>query len=457
MRSSRLIEPREPAGERRLDLALVLAQLRLDVGQTEERVRLLLGPEGPELGVIVGHGLAVLADAQEALLGQAPTLVAGALAKADVVFLGSGEVDAVRARGARRHDHQVDLRTAEDLHRGLVAALVEHLVDQAERRESLDETGAIIGLGQEVEVADRVAAAAERPGRLDGCDAGCVREGLDDAEDRRLGPVQVHAARGALEAADALEDQLLGPLAQPTQAADGARLGSRAQVLDREDPELEPDLADRLRPEARDAEQLDEARWHLGDELVVVGHPTAGGDLLDLVADRRPDARDLGDLAVAVGGDQVDRAPADGIGGPVIGDRLEGQLALDLEHVADLVEDPSEIAIGQVALGAFLIVAEVGVGRREVGIARVGGRLLRVELDLRAGIGRRISAGDASRHGRDGTRVGGPSRYAATTRSRPRRFALYRARSAISISDPTSSCGSFATATPIETLTGGTP
>ena len=56
---------------------LVLAQLGLDEGQAEERVRLGLGGEGAQLGLGAGQRLAVLADAQEALLGQAPALVAG--------------------------------------------------------------------------------------------------------------------------------------------------------------------------------------------------------------------------------------------------------------------------------------------------------------------------------------------------------------------------------------------
>ena len=56
---------------------LVLAQLGLDERQAEEGVRLGLGGEGAQLGGVAGQRLAVLADPQEALLGQAPALVAG--------------------------------------------------------------------------------------------------------------------------------------------------------------------------------------------------------------------------------------------------------------------------------------------------------------------------------------------------------------------------------------------
>ena len=42
----------------------------------------------------------------------------------------------------------------------------------------------------------------------------------------------------------------------------------------------------------------------------------------------------------------------DGVGRAVVGDRLEDELALEFEDVADLVEDPREVAVGQV--GRFI-------------------------------------------------------------------------------------------------------
>ena len=171
-------EVRERAGERRLDLALVLAQLGLDERQAEERIRLLLRGEGPQLGGGTGERLAILADAQEALLGQAPALVAGALADPDVVLLRPREVDAIGAGRAGRHDHEVDLRAAQEPHGRLVAALVEHLIHDPERREALDEPGPVVGLGEQVEVADRFATATEGAGGLDRPQAGRLGQGL---------------------------------------------------------------------------------------------------------------------------------------------------------------------------------------------------------------------------------------------------------------------------------------
>ena len=55
-------------GERRLDLAFVLAQLGLDVREVEEGVGLLLGRERAQLGRVAGERLAGLqVDAQVAL------------------------------------------------------------------------------------------------------------------------------------------------------------------------------------------------------------------------------------------------------------------------------------------------------------------------------------------------------------------------------------------------------
>ena len=125
-------EVRQRAREGGLELARLLAQLRLDVRQADEGVGLGLGREGPQFGRVAGQRLAVLADPQEALLGQAPALVAGHRAEPDVVLLGAGEVDAVRPALARRDDHQVDLRTTAQPDRGLVAAAPEDLLDVAD-------------------------------------------------------------------------------------------------------------------------------------------------------------------------------------------------------------------------------------------------------------------------------------------------------------------------------------
>ena len=116
-----------------------------------------------------------------------------------------------------------------------------------------------------------------------------------------------------------------------------------------------------------------------GPEPLEVGHP-AGRDVLgDLVRDRLADARHLGRVAGPIGGHEVDRAAPDRVGGAVVGDRLEGDLALDLEDVADLVEGAGEVAVRQVRR----LVGE-DVGRRLVVVIRRAGR---VEVVAAASVG----------------------------------------------------------------------
>ena len=79
------------------------------------------------------------------------------------------------------------------------------------------------------------------------------------------------------------------------------------------------------------------------------------------------------------------------------------ELALDLEHVADVMEDPRQVAVRQAPVGglAFLLVVE----RDRLQVLVDADQLL------------------SSWHVGDGSRPGGLTTYAATTRSRPARFA----------------------------------
>ena len=104
------------------------------------------------------------------------------------------------------------------------------------------------------------------------------------------------------------------------------------------------------------SQHLDEARRDLLAELVVEPHPAGRDELGDLVADRLADTRHLRRRAGAVGCDEVDRTAPDRVGRPVVGNGFEDEFALDLEHVADLVEDPGQAAVGQLALGGCIVV-----------------------------------------------------------------------------------------------------
>ena len=147
----------------------------------------------------------------------------------------------------------------------------------------------------------------------------------------------------------------------PLRLAQAARLGRLAQVLQRRDAQALVDDAHGLGPDARDPQQVDEARRDLGPQPLVDGHVPGRRELDDLVADRLAHARDRPAVARGVRRRDVERGPGDGVGGPVVGDGLEHDLALDLEDVADLVEDPREVAVGRRAPAGLGQVGVVGV------------------------------------------------------------------------------------------------
>ena len=208
--------------------------------------------ERAQLGGVAGQRLAVLADPQEALLGQAPATVARHRAEPDVVFLGPGEVDPVGPRLARRHDHQVGLRPAHQPDGGLVAALVDDRIDEPERRERLDQRLRLVGLGEDVEVADRLLPAPERAGRLHRADARAsptarrsATSMVSSARSRRIRSNRSSSlAIPSRTSASVLVDIPRRPLQT-------ARLGGLAQVVDGLDAEVRVELPDGLRARAR--------------------------------------------------------------------------------------------------------------------------------------------------------------------------------------------------------------
>ena len=129
----------------RLDLAAVLAQLGLDArrGRGSRTPR----PRPRTCGARRRRPVerpALLVDPQEALLGQAPAAVAGDAAEPDVVVRRAREVDEVRPGLARRHDHEVDLRPAQDRDGRLRLARAQHLVRP--RRGAVNRSTTVFGV-----------------------------------------------------------------------------------------------------------------------------------------------------------------------------------------------------------------------------------------------------------------------------------------------------------------------
>ena len=173
----------------------------------------------------------------------------------------------------------------------------------------------------------------------------------DERVDDCLGGAEEHPAGLRLQGRDPGQDRRLTLLGEAAHVPEPAGLCRVPQVLEVLDAERLVEDPHRPRPDARHPQQLDERRRHLGPEAVVERHVARRDQLRDLVADGRADTLDPGPVARAVGRRDVGRRVRDRVGRPVIRDGLEDQLALDLEHVADLVEDPRENAVGQLAPG----------------------------------------------------------------------------------------------------------
>ena len=156
-------------------------------------------------------------------------------------------------------------------------------------------------------------------------------------------------------------------------------------------------------------QQRHQARRHFLAQLLVEGHAAGSGQLLDLLRDGVAHALDPRRVAVQVGARDLDRRMGDRVGGPVVGDGLEDELALDLEHVADLVEDAGQLAVrrdrGRFGLGHRSNGSRGAAGAAATGIKPRGAN--------RSGSSWRRLTARPPRHGR-----------------RPVRLAAYRARSA---------------------------
>ena len=364
-----LDEGRQPAVPRGLDLARVLAQLRRHLGQVEEPVHLGLGGEGPQLGRGPGRDLALVVEAGEALLRQAPAAVAGDPAEADVVLLAAGEVDEVRPGLARRHRHEVDLRPAGQPHGGLVWPGPDDGLDRGQSREAGDDGRRVVGLDEQVEVADGLAAATEGTGGHDRADARRVGERRHQAVDEPLRRAERQARRSAVDHLEPRPQARDPLLRQPGDGPQRPRPQRGAEVVEALDAEALPEEPDGLRPDTRDRQELDERRRQLAVETLEEAKPPGRRELGDLVGDRLADAGDRRRPARAIGRGDAVRVALDRVGRAVVGDRLEDEVATDLEEAPDLVERRRQLGVrGRRRQGGV----RRGVAGRRPGRARGG-------------------------------------------------------------------------------------
>ena len=235
-----------------IDFAAVLAQLGRNVVEVERVIDLLLGGCRDD---------DIVFQAQQGVLAECEAALDGALAQRDVVHLGAGEVLQRGAVAGARQQPYIDLEIVAQGEADLVLSAREQLVDEREGGDMLDRGGDYVRLAgwagdEQVEVADRLAAAPQRACWRDRLDSGEEPDEFADA--LRVLARHVDAkARGVLAIVlDALE-QLVGKLlAHARQRQQVAALGGFFQAVDVVHAEGGVDQRHGLRAHAGKAQQL---------------------------------------------------------------------------------------------------------------------------------------------------------------------------------------------------------
>ena len=214
------------------DFAAVLAQLGRNVVEVERVVDLLLGGGGDDR---------VVFEAEQSVLAEREAAFDGALAQGDVVHLGAGEVLQRRSVAGARQQADVDLEIVAEGEGDLVLAFGEELVDERKGGDVLDGGGDDVGLAggagdEQVEVADGLAAAAQRAGGGDRLDAGERADERADALGVLAGVVDAEARGVVAVVLDALEELGGELLAHARQGEQVAALGGRFERVDVGDP-----------------------------------------------------------------------------------------------------------------------------------------------------------------------------------------------------------------------------
>ncbi len=328
-------ESRQTMLERGLDLAGVLAQLRLDPVHPEVRV---------EVGLLTG-GLYRVA-VEEPVFAQFPAAVLRHLPHADVVVLGAGEIVERWGELALGHHADVGVNARRERRRSLGRTGADNVLDARQLRERLHDPRAVVAGYEDVDVADRLQAPADAAGKRGALDA---RHLLDLGEDA-LGDGQrlrEEPARLVLsELLDAREDLLLRLLAHSRQLGDPAGTGRFLEVVDGLHAELVEEETHLLRPEVRYLQKRQQSLGEPIHDLVHVVHMAGGDQLADLEVEGLADAGQLGEPVIGHDGVYVLAEVCDGARGVVVGAGLVDVFAAQFEYEPDALEDVRDFGVG---------------------------------------------------------------------------------------------------------------
>ncbi len=270
----------ELAAERCLDLARVLAQRRRYPVHAEPAVDLLLRARHDQLARL---------DVEQAVLGQPELLPDRNLADPDVVLPGAGEILQGGAPAVGLNHAQVHLKAGSGADRGLGRAGRDDLCRLGQAGEGGHQRRAVVGGGQDVDVAGGLAhpaqrarpgalgAAGDRADRRDHCGGGVRRD------------VEHHPAAALADQVDATQQFLLALRAETFQVPKAAGLDGVGELADGADAQFLVELECAFRAESRDPGQLEHPSRDLGAKLLHCLDRAGALVLADLVRDRCAD------------------------------------------------------------------------------------------------------------------------------------------------------------------------
>ena len=319
------------------ELAAVLAQLGRDRLIAQVAVDLVLVRRAEHLAAL---------DLLDAPLRHLQPARLGLLAHGHVVRLRSGEVLQQVAVRLRRDDAQVHLHARVRHDRGFRVTAARDLLHPGALAEPRGQGGRILGCRDQIDVADRLGPAPQRP-RLVGAHAGGMGAQRLQHLRRQLECVleqQHRLARGAA-GIDGGQDLRLFPLPHAREVAHQPVPRSLGEVVERADLEL---LVQQPRGAGADAGQphhVDQpdrpAPLQLGERL----HRAGRTYLIDLLGDRAADPGQLGEPALLRQRPRRLTRLADAIRCAVVGEHAELIRSVDLVQVAEHVEHVSDVAV----------------------------------------------------------------------------------------------------------------
>src|SRR5438477_113709 len=318
------------------DFPAGFAQLRRYPVEAELGVDLFLG--------LPGHAPRPL---EQAVLVELVAVLLGDLAELDVVRFGAGEVLQRRAVRGGLDRAQVHLQPAAQLDRGSGVAFRDHVRHVAVGDEAVHDAGAVVRRDEDVEIADRLAAAPVAAGDRDLTHA---TAGLEIRDERgRLGfrLVQEHAPLGHLGLAETGAHLLLYLGPEALELLDLALVERLREVAGGFHFQLLVEQLHALGAEPGNPQQVEQARRELGGELFAKRQLALGDNLRDLLRQVVAYACDVGQVFGA-GSDQVRerlREVADGTGGVAVRPHPERVGVLDLEEVGHLVEQAGDVGV----------------------------------------------------------------------------------------------------------------